>query len=172
MTLAATTPAQPSPVERVKHRLEELPLRVRLVAVLMVLLLAALMLTAGATVALMRRDLLGRIDSDLQSAAQPVATQAVTSLVRGSNNAQLPSNYAFVLMLPDVEQPITVRSSTTPVLPSVDTLTPTDPRVRYGRPFTIGSVDSPLKWRAVAGTVGSGPRAATFVVAGTITFFS
>jgi two-component system OmpR family sensor kinase len=168
VTAPSTTPAAvpqpaPSPADRIKHRLEELPLRVRLIAVLLVLLLTALTLTAGATAALMRRDLMSRIDADLRVAAGPVARQAVSGLIRGSNNARLPSNYAFVLVPTDDEAPITVRSSSTGTLPRVGELPLTDPRVRSGEPFTIGSIGSPLKWRAVAGTVGEG--SATFVVA-------
>ncbi len=149
--------------DRVKHRLEDLPLRVRLVAVLLALLLAALTLTAGATAALMRRDLMNRIDTDLRSAATPIARQALSAVVRGSTNARLPSNYAFVLVPTGGETPITVRSSTVDDLPKVGALPLADVRVRTGKPFTIGSVDSPLRWRAVAGTIGE--DSATFVVA-------
>jgi len=170
VTASAPAPApvpRPHPAvrasERLKHRLEELPLRVRLVAVLLVLLLAALTLTAGATAALMRQDLMSRIDADLQLAAKPVAQQGLSAVVRGSNNPRLPSNYAFVLVPTDDEDPITVRSSTTNAVPLVGALPVSDPRVRTARPFTLGSVDSPLKWRAVAGTIGN--DAATFVVA-------
>jgi two-component system OmpR family sensor kinase len=149
--------------DRVRQRLEDLPLRVRLVAVLLTLLLAALTLTAGATAALMRRDLMGRIDADLRIAAAPIARQALSAVIRGSSNARLPSNYAFVLVPTDGEDPITVRSSTADVLPSVGDLPISDSRVQTGKPFTIGSVDSPLEWRAVAGSIGGG--SATFVVA-------
>ena len=126
--------------DRVRQRLEDLPLRVRLVAVLLTLLLAALTLTAGATAALMRRDLMGRIDADLRIAAAPIARQALSAVIRGSSNARLPSNYAFVLVPTDGEDPITVRPSTADVLPSVGPLPLADSRVRTGKPFTIGSV--------------------------------
>ena len=76
-TLSRLRPASSLPA-RVTRRLEALPLRLRLVAILMVLLLLALVLTASATAVLMRRDLIGRVDDDLQRAKVPVARQAAS----------------------------------------------------------------------------------------------
>ena len=52
-------------------RLAALPLRVRLVALLVLLLLVALSLTSIATSAVMRRQLMDSVDRDLNAAAEP-----------------------------------------------------------------------------------------------------
>jgi two-component system, OmpR family, sensor kinase len=147
---------------RVSRRLEALPLRVRLVAVLVVLLLLALALTASATTILMRRDLLARVDQDLQRAKIPVAQQAFEQLVRESSR-NLPTDYAVVFLPTDGGDALGLNPPGEPLHPAVPPLPLDDPRVRSGKPFTIGSTDGAMSWRAVAGRVRG--DSATFAVA-------
>jgi two-component system, OmpR family, sensor kinase len=153
---SATLPA------RVTRRLEALPLRVRLVAILMVLLVLALVLTASATAVLMRRDLIGRVDQDLRRAKIPVAQQAVESLVREGRRG-LPNTYAVVFLPADGGEPIGVYPSNDTLRPAVPPLPLTDRRVRTGEPFTVGSTNGTMTWRGVAGRVRG--DSATFAVA-------
>src|SRR5689334_8067575 len=104
-------PALPPPTRgrsvgaEVKRHLEALPLRVRLVAVMLVLLLMALTLTASATAALMRRDLVGRVDQQLRLAAEPVAKQAFNDLGSAISEG-IPNGYAFIILPNDGRAPI------------------------------------------------------------------
>ena len=150
-------------MERAKRHLELLPLRVRLVAVMVVLLLLALTLTASATAALMRRDLMGRVDDDLQRAYPTVAQQALNTLRAPARN-RLPSGYAVVFYPTDGTTPVEIDPTGASARPGVpDTLAITDPRVSSTDAFTIGTRDGSEQWRAVAGSLKDG--SATFVVA-------
>lgn len=164
--MAVTEQAQPrtrtaAASQGLTRRLEALPMNVRLVAVLLVLLLLALTLTGGATAYLMRRQLTAAIDEDLRVAARPVAQQALRQLQRESTRG-IPTGYAFVL-LPIDGDPIPLNPTGETMHPAVPPLPLTDVRVRRGVPFTIGSTDGPMRWRAVAGSLTDG--SATFVVA-------
>src|ERR1035437_205388 len=79
-----TEPTTPHPrrsvISRVTRPIEVLPMRVRLVALLVSLLLVALTLTSFATSALMRRQLMDNADRDLVAAAVPTASRLVRSL--------------------------------------------------------------------------------------------
>ena len=166
-----TTPSTPStqaapragsaprvPLARVVRRLEAVPLRRRLVAIVATLVGAALLLTSVATALLTRNDLMDRVDAELASVVKPVADQAFDDL-RGRGSS-LPSSYAFVLQSPafDVYRPPTGARSK-PVLPELST---TDERVRTGEPFTVRSERGGTRWRFVAGRVAG--QDATFAV--------
>lgn len=147
----------PAP-QAVVRRLEAMPLRVRLVAIVLVVLAAALLFSNLATAYLMQRDLLGRVDSELKGVARPVAQQALNNLNKGVSN---PTNYAFVLFPVDGET-MTANPTNERLHPDVPRLTLDDPRVRNGKPFTVRSVDGAMEWRFIAGTVGDGE--ATFAL--------
>src|SRR5690349_17918172 len=111
--------ARPVVPERFARHLEALPLRLRLIAILLVLLLAALTLTAAATAVLMRRDLVGRVDADLERAYPSVAQQALITIVRQQAN-RLPSGYAVIFYPSDGSNPVELdptSESTTPDMP-------------------------------------------------------
>ena len=74
-------PSRRSAISRTAPRLAELPLRVRLIALLVLLLLVALTLTSIATSAVMRRQLMASVDRDLNAAAVPTASQVLTQLL-------------------------------------------------------------------------------------------
>jgi two-component system OmpR family sensor kinase len=162
------TPAAPPARDRsvgteVKRHLEALPLRVRLVAVMLVLLLMALTLTAAATAALMRRDLVGRVDQQLRLAAEPVAKQAFNDLGSAISEG-IPNGYAFIILPNDGRAPIAANPIGEPMHPAVPTLTTDSVQVRTGDPFTIGSRDGELKWRAIAGTLRGSEAVAVVAV--------
>jgi two-component system OmpR family sensor kinase len=141
--------ADRGPVARVVRRLEAVPLRIRLVAIVGTLVGAALILTSLATAYLMRSDLMDGVDAELQSVARPVASQALADLSR--RDTIFPSNYAFELQsqFGDVTRRPTGVTST----PDLPELAVDDPRVTSGEPFTVPSESGPLKWRFVAGRV-------------------
>ncbi|WP_457254703.1 sensor histidine kinase [Pedococcus sp. P5_B7] len=162
---AAPAPSQPAriAVARAKEQLELLPLRVRLVAVMLVLLLVALTLTAAATAALMRRDLMGRVDGDLQRAYPTVAQQALDTLRAPARN-RLPSGYAVVFYPTDGTPAVEIDPTGASARPGVpDKLPLTDARVDSPEAFTIGTKDGSGQWRAVAGRLRD--DSATFIVA-------
>ena len=146
------------PVARVVRQLEAVPLRTRLVAIVGTLVGAALILTSLATALLMRSDLMDGVNKELQSVARPVANQALADLTR--TNSAFPSNYAFQLQtqIGAVTTPPTGVTAT----PDLPELSMTDPRVISAEPFTVGSINGPLKWRFVAGRVSGAD--ATFAV--------
>ncbi|MFW5471455.1 sensor histidine kinase [Knoellia sp. CPCC 206435] len=141
-------------------RLERMPLRVRLVAIVLVVLAAALLFSNLATAYLMQRNLMGRVDSELESVAKPVATQALADLRKGDEEAT-PTGYAFVLFPVDGET-MSVNPTSERMHPDVPRLALGDARVRQGKPFTVPSIDGEMEWRFIAGTVGRSE--ATFAV--------
>jgi two-component system OmpR family sensor kinase len=161
----ARSEPRPSRKEQARKHLEALPLRVRLIAILLSLLLIALILTGSATAALIRQDLMRRVDADLRAAAKPVATSAVR-LIQAERESGLPTGYAVVIQTED--------GSTLPIYPTGESRRPdvpdlalTDPRVTSHAPFTITSESGSLKWRAVAGPVAdeTDQQIGTYVVA-------
>lgn len=151
------------PLDVATRQLEALPLRVRLVAVLLVLLLLALTLTASATAALMRRDLLGRVDQDLQRAWPSVAQQALNTLEQ-QRGTRLPSGYAVVFYPADGSDPIEIDPTGQSIRPARPATLPLkSPLVLHGDPFTLGAGGSGTQWRAIAGRTRD--FTATFIVA-------
>lgn len=145
----------------VAETMRSLPLRVRLVATMLSLLVCALVLTSLATAYLTQRDLLSRIDAELRGVARPVAAQALQDL-QAPPPARTPTNYAFVLMDRDGEAMWVVNPTGESMHPAVPRLPADDARVQDHTPFTVDSTDGALDWRFIAGTVGNG--SATFAV--------
>ncbi len=144
----------------VMQRLENMPLRVRLVAIVSCMLAAALLLTSVATAYLMRNDLMDRVDTELRNVARPVTNQAVQDLM--AQNTSVPTGYAFILQLGDRTSTVALNPTGESDRPDVPQLAADDPRVLTNEPFTVRSVSSSATWRVIAGTIESGR--ATFVV--------
>ncbi|MGG5258187.1 sensor histidine kinase [Phycicoccus avicenniae] len=138
------------PAARVARRLEVVPLRTRLLLIVGVLVGAALLSTSLITAYLLKSDLDTRVDSELQSVLQPVATQALSDLRRG-NTDTLPTSYAFVLQSGGQQVPQLPTGQR--VVPAVPLLALDDPRVTKQEPFTVGSVKDRLRWRFIAARV-------------------
>ena len=146
--------------------LEGLPLRVRLVATTMALLVIAMIVSSLVTAALTQRDLLARVDAELLSVAAPVANQALTDL-QNPENGRTPTNYAFVLMNSEGEPRMVLLPTGVHETPALPPLSVDNHLVVTHEPFTVDSTDGELSWRFVAGTVDQGT--ATFAVGVPIT---
>ena len=146
----------------VTHRLPTLPLRVRLVSLLVLLLLVALTLTSIATSAVMRRQLMDSTDRDLRAAAIPTASQVLTQLL-GHHDEGIPTTYAVRFMPTDGSTPYAVNPTGERLHPNIPNLTLNDQRVLHGILFTVGSTDGEMRWRVVPGQLRDG--SATFAVA-------
>lgn len=151
-----------SAISRETPRLAALPLRVRLIALLVLLLLVALSLTSIATSAVMRRQLMDSVDRDLNAAAEPTASQVLTQLFNHRGEG-IPTNYAVRFMPTDGSSPFGVNPTGERLHPDIPTLALNDPRVVNGTLFTVGSTDGEMRWRVVPGQLRDG--SATFAVA-------
>ncbi|WP_374927862.1 sensor histidine kinase [Kytococcus sedentarius] len=140
------------------------PLRVRLLAVVMVLLVGALSATAIALAILMQQYMVRQVDDQLERAAAPVAQSAFDSFTRtGSTGFRPPNNYWIQFMPVNGTQPLTIADAQSAgSIPRIGYLHPDDPRVRSGEPFTVtdGNGD---RWRVVAGVDAN--EVATYAVA-------
>ena len=161
---ASTTAHRPgrSAISGATPRLAAMPLRVRLIALLVLLLLVALTLTSIATSAMMRRQLMDSTDRDLNAAAVPTATQVLSRLFNRRDEG-IPTNYAVRFMPTDGSTPVAVNPTGERLHPNIPPLALNDPRVRNGTLFTVGSTDGEMRWRVVPGQLRDG--SATFAVA-------
>ncbi|HVX69113.1 MAG TPA: HAMP domain-containing sensor histidine kinase [Mycobacteriales bacterium] len=152
--------------------LERTPLRVKLVATVLVLATVGLSIAAVAATAALHSYLIGRVDNQLKVAARGIADGARFGPGRGGpipgpppnpdgagassaatgEGGRLPSPYYVRTFAPDGAPsgnadaaPLTAQSP-----PKLPTLLPNDPAVRSGRPFTVGSADGNGSWRVVA----------------------
>ena len=148
---------------QVTPRLAALPLRVRLIALLVLLLLVALTLTSIATSAMMRRALMDSTDRDLKAAAVPTASQVLTQLLNRRDGGGIPTNYAVRFMPTDGSTPFAVNPTGERLHPDIPPLPLNDPRVEQGTLFTVQSTDGDMRWRVVPGQLHDG--SATFTVA-------
>ncbi len=162
MTDTMTSRPRRSAISGITARLETLPLRVRLVALLVLLLLVALTLSSIATSAVMRRQLMDSTDRDLRAAAVPTAAQVLTQLLNRRGGG-IPTNYAVRFMPTDGGPPLQVNPTGERLHPDIPTLTLNDPRVHDGTLFTVRSIDGEMRWRVVPGQLRDG--SATFAVA-------
>jgi two-component system OmpR family sensor kinase len=137
------------PADRVVRRLEALPLRRRLVAIVGTLVGVALVLTSLTTAYLMRSDLMTQVDNELSAVTEPVARQALRDLRLPESS--LPTSYAFELQT-DAGTVLRLPTGTT-ATPAVPDLPVDDPRVISGEPFTVPSEGGRPQWRFVAGRV-------------------
>ncbi|HET7476106.1 MAG TPA: HAMP domain-containing sensor histidine kinase [Dermatophilaceae bacterium] len=137
------------------RRLDRLPLRVRLVAVVLVLLFVALTLTGTAMVLLTRKSLTDAIDHDLALAAGPVAQQQFSQF---TNRSGVPTSYALRVMLDNgrVLKPSPESVGEALMHPDIPWLSLTDERVVSHEPFNVGSSDGSGRWRVVAGAADDG----------------
>src|SRR5665647_2548566 len=149
-----------SVISRVTRPIQVLPMRVRLVALLVSLLLVALTLTSFATSALMRRQLMDSIDRDLRAAAIPTAAHA---LIHRTDEAGIPTNYAVKFIPTNGDSPYGSLPTGEHLQPDIPNLTLTDARVQHGTPFTVNSVNGVMRWRVIPGVLSDG--SATFAVA-------
>ena len=144
------------------YRLQAFPLRVRLIALVVLLLFVALTLTSLATSVVMRAQLMDSTDRDLRAAAVPTASQVLTQLL-GHHDGGIPTNYAVRFMPTDGSAALAVNPTGEGLHPNIPNLALNDPRVLNGTLFTVGSTDGEMRWRVVPGALRNG--SATFAVA-------
>lgn len=173
MSPAAGTPQLRPPAgsgrtNRLTARLQTMPLRARLISVVVLLMLAAIVVTSAATSALLRGYLMSRTDNELKQAAVPVAQAAVYQVLRGVpgdvDQFVAPTTYAVRIMPTDGSRAVNlIRATNRQDHPDIPEMGLRDPRVLSGEPFTVSSSDSESRWRVVAGATRGGT--ATFAVA-------
>ncbi|HET8600561.1 MAG TPA: HAMP domain-containing sensor histidine kinase [Segeticoccus sp.] len=152
-----------------RQHLHQLPLRLRLVAIVVLLMLGALAVTSLATTTLLRHYLVSRTDSELEQVSQPLAAAALDALRAPSGrahvNALLTSPYTIVIMPTNGSPPtLLVTSDREQSSPSIPHLGLNNAHVVSSEPFTVGSRNgSDTQWRVVAGKTSD--DSATFAVA-------
>ena len=159
----------PDALVRVRERASAAPLRVRLVAILLALALAALVVTGAAALTLLRGQLIDRVDSQVQAVARSVQQ---TGRLGGDGGGperrdQLPTTQYGVLLLDSGEQVVLVRRLDSRVpAPDLRDVTPTAVEASAGRPFTVAAASGTGHWRVVAlrVTVDSTGATGTLVV--------
>ncbi|HET7304785.1 MAG TPA: HAMP domain-containing sensor histidine kinase [Segeticoccus sp.] len=170
-TAYRTWPAASS--ARLKQHLHQLPLRLRLVAVVVLLMLGALAVTSLATTTLLRGYLVDRTDQELEQVSNQLVAAAFDALQAPDRQARvdavLTSPYTIVIM-PRGGSPEYLSTSSRqprqhPAIPQLDL---GDEHVRTHQPFTVGSKEGvDTRWRVVAGATRDG--SATFAVAAPLT---
>ncbi len=140
--------------ERIREVAARTPLRVRLVAVLLALMTAALLVTGFAASAILSHYLNGRVDDQLQSAFGP----AIDRLLRnpsvgdtGPGGYVTPSPYYVQASAPNgaVVARVTPSHTRGNLLPALPRLTLQQAFSHHGDPYTVGSQHGGEQWRAV-----------------------
>ena len=141
------------------QRLHKLSLTRRLVTVVILLVLAAYLLTTSVTIMMLRGFLLDRTDADLEAYIEPLAVTALSQMIEEATGQPaleqrtfVPPNPYFVIYTPPDK-----RAAPTPfVLPSLSEISrPALERVddddrRLGTPFTVEARGHDGTWRVLA----------------------
>ncbi|MDN5797038.1 MAG: HAMP domain-containing histidine kinase [Intrasporangium sp.] len=139
-----------------------MPLRWRLLAVALSLILVALVLTLVVTSALLNRYLLGQAEQELRLYAASLARLQPTQLE--PDHPVLPTGFTLRVIPAQGDNQLSFGESVTEKdRADIPLIRPDDPRVEDGRVFTVGSVGGGVHWLALATT--NTDRSATFVVA-------
>jgi len=134
-----------------RDRLQTVPLRARLIAVVVALLAAALAASGLIVNVLLGNYLLDRTDDELRTYGGIAAEVAY-----GTDGSQtIQPNFTVRLYLPDGSRGVTLADAATEAdsEPRLPVLTSSDPAVVYSRPFTVPSVSGgeEPQWRVIAG---------------------
>lgn len=141
-------------------RLHGLSLTRRLVMVLVLLVLAAYLLTTSVTVMQLRTYLVERADADLSAYIEPLARSAFTQveeqaagLPPSEQQVFVPPNPYYVLVTPADDSVPAIALPTQQINnpPDLGRLETDDPRL--GTPFTVKSTDDVTRWRVLAARV-------------------
>ncbi len=134
-----------------RDRLQTVPLRARLIAVVVALLAAALAASGLIVNVLLGNYLLDRTDDELRTYGGIAAEVAY-----GTDGSQtIQPNFTVRLYLPDGSRGVTLADAATEAdsEPRLPVLTSSDPDVVYSRPFTVPSASGgeEPQWRVIAG---------------------
>jgi len=166
--------AAPRALARSSRRLSaRAPLRVKLVALLLLLVAVALVGSGAVASTTLRSYLVGRVDAQLSDAQHPIVEHGLAGTLRGSesgrgnvpsggsstdgtdNDAQdrLPS--AYVVEVTDargatVYGPTNALVDSTQPLPDLPSPTGAATRARGSHTFSVDAVDGPTQWRVLA----------------------
>ena len=140
-------PARRPAATALRRRLRAVPLRARLVGILVALLVIALTATGWATQFVLRDFLIGQKDDQLANAAASLGQRR--PLMDGDGSS--PTDYYLLATFDSGEQPKAqpppgLEPADVPVLPQ---LTQAQAQAHGPEPFTATSADSTLQWRAV-----------------------
>lgn len=160
------SPAAARTLHRIGRELHAMPLRLRLTALLVALMTAAMLVTGIVATYQLRSFLLQRQDADLQAAKIELVDAAKT---QGTTDDAVPTyvptgTYAVRLRGPGGSTQDLLSPTAHP--PKWPSLTPSSPHVRSGEPFTVGSRDDSTEWRVVAGRIPGG--GGTYAVAASL----
>ncbi len=141
-----------------RSRTSALPLRVRLVAILLALSLAALAITGAAAVTLLRGQLTDKVDAQLAAVARGVQNGGPAG--RSTSDSQVPTTQYVVLRSDDGTTTAIGRpADQTAPRPDVAGLSPARVTSSAGRPFDVSAVSGGGEWRVVAVRVATIDRA-------------
>ena len=137
-------------IDRVRRRASATPLRVRLVAILLALALVALAVTGAVAVALLRGQLVHKVDAQITAVARGYAGLDSPDDLGGGPQRGLPSaQYGAVLLDTGQQLQIGRRLGAGPG-PDLSTLSPPVVAAHGGVPFTVGAAQGDGRWRVVA----------------------
>ncbi|EWT00706.1 histidine kinase [Intrasporangium oryzae NRRL B-24470] len=143
--------------------MRSLPLRWRLLAVALGLILVALALTMVVVSALLNRYLLDQAEQELRVYGASIARLQVSQMAQ--DRPLLPTGFTLRLQPADGEEQISLGEAATETdRADIPYLHPDDPQVKSGKTFTVGSVGGgDTEWLALAQADTN--QVATFVVA-------
>jgi two-component system OmpR family sensor kinase len=125
------------------------PMRARLIGIVVVLLVVALTATGWGLQHVLRGYLVARVDSQLASATQLVIGQS--NYDQGDDQVRLPTDYVMQYAFDNGNPPVRTWSPLhTSELPNLPKLSSTAATARNQKPFTVLSADGATKWRVVA----------------------
>ncbi|ANS80152.1 Osmosensitive K+ channel histidine kinase KdpD [Serinicoccus hydrothermalis] len=152
-------------------KLHGLSLTRRLVTVLVLLVLAAYLLTTSVTMTMLRGYLVDRVDADLETYINPLAQRVSAQLLEEATGQQstsaelwLPPNSYYILYTPNDPSARTVPLASRGMQDTPDLHRVTTHDERLGTPFTVGSTEGVGTWRVLALPMNEGQE----VVSGTI----
>lgn len=150
--------------------LHNMSLTRRLVAVVVLMVLAAYLLTISVTMTMLRSYLVERVDADLDAYIRPLARSTVTQLLGGSDEAEqerpifVPPNQYYIIFTP-VDEALPARDlvfsyqELKQSRPDLDRVSVDDPRLGK-KPFTVDAEEGDGTWRVQALRVTDGQSAA------------
>ncbi|GAB7193602.1 HAMP domain-containing sensor histidine kinase [Kineococcus sp. NUM-3379] len=137
----------------VRRRASELPLRVRLLALVVALLLAAMTATGLASQELLRGALEQRVDERLVQSGPAIVDTAASAEANPARGQLLPSDFYVLLSTASgqvVDRYQQQQPGSAPSRPDLPTITADLVATAGGRPFTVGSAQGGGAWRVAA----------------------